>query len=276
MSKLTKARVGDLLRKLFEVLLGHPQGLPAKQALDLLAARVEFTPYELELTREGRPRYVKRLYYSSVNLARAGWLAKRGRAAWVVTERGKQAYANFVDPLQFYQEAEHGRYSAKYGGASQVATKKARDEIKSYLQSRDPYDFQDLVADLLQAMGYHIAWKAKRGKDGGTDIIAWSDPLGVRPPRIRVQVKCQGPKVDVTDLRQFLAVLGDGEAGLYVATTSFTKDAEDAARTDLRRSVSLVNVDRLIDLWVEYYPKLDDAARRRFPLQPIYFLAPGN
>lgn len=276
MPKLTKARVGSLLRTLVEVLLDHPSGLPAKIALGMLAERVELTPYELGPTVDGRPRYLKRLYYSTVNLARAGWLAKPDRMRWVVTERGRRAYNEFIDPLKFYQEAEEGRYTRKYGGASQLAARKAREEIKSYLQSRDPYDFQDLVADLLQAMGYYIAWKAKRGKDGGTDIIAWSDPLGVRTPRIRVQVKCQGPKVDVAELRSFLAVIGDGDVGLYVATTSFTKDAEDTARLDQRRRVTLINVDRLIDLWVEHYPKLDDAARRRFPLQPIYFLAPGN
>lgn len=30
----------------------------------------------------------------------------------------------------------------------------------------------------------------------------------------------------------------------------------------------------LFDLWVEHYDDLDDAARRRMPLKPIYFLAP--
>lgn len=38
----------------------------------------------------------------------------------------------------------------------------------------------------------------------------------------------------------------------------------------------MIDLERFFDLWVEHYPKLDDAARRRFPLQPIYFLAPGN
>ena len=41
-----------------------------------------------------------------------------------------------------------------------------------------PYQFQDLVAALLRAMGYHVAWVAPPGKDGGTDIVAYTDPLG--------------------------------------------------------------------------------------------------
>ena len=38
-------------------------------------------------------------------------------------------------------------------------------------------------------MGYHVAWVAPPGKDRGIDILAWSDPLGTRPPRIKIQVK---------------------------------------------------------------------------------------
>ena len=77
-------------------------------------------------------------------------------------------------------------------------------------------------------------------------------------------------------LRAFLAVLADDDVGLFVTTSRFTKDAENEARLQQKRKVTLVDLDQFVDLWVEHYPKLDDAARRRFPLQPIYFLAPGN
>lgn len=275
MSKLTRRRVGELARALFKLLMEHPDGLAAEQALNELAKQVQLTPYELEAIR-GKPRYVKRLHFVTTNLKLAGWLTKQGRTRWVVTEEGKRAYLAYGDPMEFFRKSEESRFSKTYGGASRFAHQKATDEIRSYLQRLEPYVFQDLVADLLTAMGYYVAWKAKPGKDGGTDIIAWSDALGVRPPRIRVQVKRQTPKVDVAELRSFLAVLGEGDVGLYVATTSFTKDAQDAARSEQRRQVTLIDVERFIVLWIEHYPKLDDAARRRFPLQPIYFLAPGN
>ena len=108
------------------------------------------------------------------------------------------------------------------------------------------------------------------------DVVAWNDPLGTRPPRIKVQVKRQLQNVDVNGLRSFLAVLGDDDVGLFVTTGGFTKDAWNEARTQQNRKVTLVDLERFFDLWVEHYPKLDDAARRRFPLQPIYFLAPSK
>jgi restriction system protein len=137
-----------------------------------------------------------------------------------------------------------------------------------------PYEFQDLVASLLRAIGYHVSWVAPPGRDGGIDILAWSDPLGTRPPRIKVQVKRVTQNVTVDGLRSFMALLGDDDVGLFVTTAGFTKDAQDEARTQQKRKVTLLDLERLFDLWVEHYGKLDDAARRRLPLQPIYFLAP--
>jgi len=34
----------------------------------------------------------------------------------------------------------------------------------------------------------------------------------------------------------------------------------------------LIDLERLFDLWVEFYPKLDEMARERLPISPIYFI----
>jgi restriction system protein len=154
------------------------------------------------------------------------------------------------------------------------AEEQAWGEIEQYLREMKPYDFQELVASLLRAMGYHVSWVAPPGKDGGVDILAWSDPLGTRPPRIKVQVKRIGQNVTVDGLRSFMATLAEDDVGLFVTTAGFTKDAEEEARTQEKRKVTLVNLEKLFDLWVEHYDRLDDDARRRLPLRPIYFLAP--
>ena len=52
-----------------------------------------------------------------------------------------------------------------------------------------------------------FATVAPPGKDRGIDILAWSDPLGTRPPRIKIQVKRHEENIRVQDLRSFLAVL---------------------------------------------------------------------
>jgi hypothetical protein len=39
--------------------------------------------------------------------------------------------------------------------------------------------------------------------------------------------------------------------------------------------VSLLAVDDLLDLWVEYYERIPEASRALLPLRPIYYLAPS-
>jgi restriction system protein len=89
-----------------------------------------------------------------------------------------------------------------------------------------------------------------------------------------VQVKRITQKVDINGLKSFLANLGDHDVGLYVSTGGFTKDAEEFARGQERRQITLIDLDRLVELWIEHLDKLDELARRRLPLTPIYFLAP--
>lgn len=62
------------------------------------------------------------------------------------------------------------------------------DELVSDLISRlDPYEFQDMVAGLLRAMGFR-AVSCSPGPDRGVDIVAHPDPSGFERPHIKAQV----------------------------------------------------------------------------------------
>lgn len=293
MAEVTRRRTGELLRKLFEILMASPDSMKAKDALAKLAAAVTMSEYEAsEYANGGGRRFERNVRFSTVDATKAGWLVK-AKGHWSVTDAGRSAHKKFQDPEAFYKEAVRLYYEWKASqpqddddeGADaapgrdvtltyETADEQAWSEIERFLTQMQPYDFQHLVAGLLKGMGYHVAWVAPPGKDGGIDILAFSDPLGTRPPRIKVQVKRQQSAVSVDGLRSFMAVLGDGDVGIFVNTGGFTKDAMDEARTQATRRVTLVNLDRLFELWTEHYPKLDDEARQRMPLRPIYFLAP--
>lgn len=289
------ARKGHILRALIDLLSRQTDGLAAGAALAALRKQVPPTEYELAEVSSGESRYDNNVRWATTDLRRAGWLAK-AKGVWSATEAGAAAVQSFPDAERFYRQAMKLAAATQTTAVAQSgpppaapdepdrtteitfeqAEERAWAEIEQYLRAMPPFDFQDLVADLLKAMGYHIAWVAPQGKDGGIDVIAHNDPLGTRPPRIKVQVKRQLQKVDVTGLRSFMAVLGDDDVGLFVTTGGFTKDTWEEARKQERRRVTLIDLERFFGLWVEHYAKLDDAARRRFPLQPIYFLAPGN
>jgi len=71
-----------------------------------------------------------------------------------------------------------------------------------------------------------------------------------------------------------MALLGDDDVGLFVSTGCFTRDAEFEARTQQTRQVTLVNLQKLYELWIDHLDKLSEEAKALLPLKPIYFLAP--
>lgn len=301
MGDANRRRLGELTRKLLEILGERPDGLRAKDALAQLASVVPMTEWESGTYANGARRFEKNVRFATVDLIKAGWMLKN-KGTWTITDAGRDAVMKFSDPEAFYREAcrlydvwKRSRPAAlakdeeapepSPDGDGEAATREvaqtfedseeaAWNEVEEFLTSMNPYDLQELVADLLRAMGYHVAWVAPPGRDGGVDILAFNDPLGTRPPRVKVQVKRQQTSVSVDGLRSFMALLGEDDVGVFVNAGGFTRDAQEEARTQEKRRISLLDLEKLFDLWVEHYKKLDDAARRRMPLKPIYFLAP--
>jgi restriction system protein len=229
MAETTRRRSGELLRKLFDILKQSPEGMSAGAALERLAASIQLTEYEAGNYGSGGRRFEKIVRFATVDCVKAGWLLKN-KGTWIVTEAGLEAHRMFTDPAAFQKEAARLYYAWRKGRevseeeigepvtepdaedaerSSRItfehAEEQAWGEIEAHVGTMDPYEFQRLVADLLKAMGYYPSWVAPPGKDGGLDIIAHADPLGTRPPRIKVQVKRRQQRVDRDGVSAFLA-----------------------------------------------------------------------
>lgn len=299
MAEVTIKRYGELSRGVFAILMDKPEGLPAQQVIRDVEALVPPTPFE-QATYPNHPtmrRYPRHIRFASISPVKAGWLVKN-RGEWTLTDEGRAAYASFTDPEAFQREADRLYYSWKKRqppkepsddapsveeeapddvatASFEEADEAAVTDIRDYLARMPPYEFQDLVAALLKAMGYHVLWVAPPGPDKGIDIIAHNDPLGTSSPRIKVQVKRQADtKISRDGISSFVGTLGNHDVGIYVSAGGFTTEAEKEARSQEQRRVTLIDLGRLVELWIEHSPKLDDADRQRLPLKPIYFLAP--
>jgi predicted Mrr-cat superfamily restriction endonuclease len=149
----------------------------------------------------------------------------------------------------------------------------ARQNITYAISSLSPFAIQNVVAALLRGMGYYTPIVAAPGPDGGTDVLAYRDPLGLKPPHIRVQVKHKVAKTS----RQDIAALKGGlhhhrEIGVFVSTGGFSQDAEREARTsDVH--IELIDGARLIDLWIDVYDKLAEDDKNLLRLKKVYVLA---
>ncbi|MDZ7730627.1 MAG: restriction endonuclease [Natrialbaceae archaeon] len=76
----------------------------------------------------------------------------------------------------------------------------ADELISDILANMDPFVFEELVAAVLRAMGYH-AKKTRDSQDRGIDVVAHPDSLGFEEPYIKAQVKRQQSKVGSPDMR---------------------------------------------------------------------------
>lgn len=96
----------------------------------------------------------------------------------------------------------------------------------------------------------NVDWIAPPGPDGGIDLIAHTDPLVTTGPRIKVQVKRRdNEKVSAESLRAFMAVLGDQDVGLYISAAGFSSQAEREARSQEKRRLKLIDLERFVELW---------------------------
>lgn len=65
----------------------------------------------------------------------------------------------------------------------------------------------------------------------------------------------------------------DGDVGIFVSTGGFTPDARATAR-GAGVHVELIDFERFISLWQEFYGRLLEEDKALLSLIPIYFFAP--
>ena len=63
------------------------------------------------------------------------------------------------------------------------------------------------------------------------------------------------------------------EGGTY-SRHEVAKQFGHTVATHEGRRVTLVDLKRLVELWIEHFDRLDDAARQLLPLKPVYLLVP--
>ena len=242
--------------------------------------------------KSGYVRWHSMLHFFSIDCIKAGYLVKK-KGVWYLTPEGESAlqlgevgllnaatvaYRKWRDENQPPELKEEE--VAEEGQQGQEATiheieQLAIEGLKKQVNLNNPYEFQELVAALLRGMGYYTPFVAPQGKDGGVDVIAYRDPLGAVSPRIKVQIKHRESSASVQEVRQLIGLLQkDGDVGMFVSSGGFTSDAKTTARGS-HVHVELIDLDRFISMWQEFYAKLTDEDKSLLPLRPLFFYAPS-
>lgn len=138
--------------------------------------------------------------------------------------------------------------------------------VKVLLRDLSHEEFEHFTADLLRAMGYQ-ARVTPFSADGGVDVIAHKDPLGLEPPLIKVQCKHTTSTQSRPDVQRLIGTLSSAEVGLFVTLGAFSKDAVDLERE--RQNLRLFGGADITRLTLEHYEQLPARWRDLLPLRPL-------
>lgn len=131
-------------------------------------------------------------------------------------------------------------------------------ELLDRIRDNSPAFFEQVIVDLLIAMGYggshkNAAEQLGRSGDGGVDGIINEDRLGL--DRIYVQAKrhASSNKIGRPDMQAFVgSLVGFGATkGVFVTTSSFTDSATKYTRS-LPQRVIQIDGGRLAELMIEH------------------------
>lgn len=252
-----------------------------------LAEQMTFDDWALHEYVPGRVRWVVVFYFYSVDLVKSGYLQKNN-GVWCITAEGRDALARHKsEPFHLFKETQRLYKEWKKKNKAQSADEaeaiddpasfvlesvkqQANDDLRAFIKERTPYEFQDMVAAILRAMGYYTPFIAPKGKDGGIDVIAYSDPLGATKPILKVQVKHYDISNPVpVDVIHNIIGVAKGDTPIVVTSGRFTEDARTTAR---QNNVRLIDGTEFIELWIEYYPKMSESDKALMPIEPVFFV----
>ena len=272
-----------LMRPILTLLAdGHEHSV--KQLLPPLADQFQLTDEERgQLLPSGRQEtFRNRVHWASFYLMKAGLLERPRRGHNRITPRGLQAVqqggpinASFLKQFPEFREFAGAGTSRVEGVLPPVDVEAARhtpeEQLEAgYVRHREsltsdllakvrectPQFFEQLVVDLLVAMGYggsrRDAGRAVgRAGDGGIDGIIKEDRLGL--DGIYVQAKRWDASVGRPVIQAFAGSLEGHRArkGVLITTSDFTAEARDYV-TRIEKHIVLITGRELADLMVEH------------------------
>lgn len=129
-------------------------------------------------------------------------------------------------------------------------------QILDHIMECHPSFFERLVVNLLLEMGYGSDELSGRvlGKshDGGIDGVIYEDKLGLSKIYIQAKRNDSSNTVGRPMLQAFVGAMQDVQKGVFITTSSFTKEARNYAEKQQQKSLKLIDGDLLAELMIKY------------------------
>ena len=262
-------------------LLEDKQEHSLRQIIDSLINQFSVTQEEQhELLPSGKQAiFDNRVGWARTYLKKAGLIESTRRGFFRITDRGLEVLkqkparidAKFLDQFEEFRTfkratrekpAQPGEEEAEttpeeaLANAYQDLKNNLAGELLQQLKATSPRQFENIVIDLLVAMGYggsrkEAAKAIGRSGDEGIDGIINEDRLGLDV--IYVQAKRWDGTVGRPEIQKFAGALQGQHAkrGIFMTTSSFSKEATDfAARVD--NKIILIDGETLVQHMIDH------------------------
>ncbi len=222
-------------------------------------------------------RWHNRANWACYDLFRAGLLDLPKRGYYAITEIGRklaEQKPKYIDREFLMQFPQFAQFSQTTGtkrptpegksktpeelidSAYQMLQDTLKKDVLDLVKKMDPYRFEQLVLDLLVAMGYggsreEAAHVTKASNDEGIDGVINEDRLGLDV--IYLQAKRWAQPVGRKEIQSFVGALAGQQAhkGVFITTSDFADTATEYAKK-VSQKVILIGGDRLADLMIQH------------------------
>jgi restriction system protein len=262
-------------------LLEDKQEHSLRQVIDSLTNQFNLTQEEQhELLPSGKQAiFDNRVGWARTHLKKAGLIESTRRGFFRITDRGLQVLkqkpakidVKFLNQFEEFREFRAIRREKQeeldeeetettpeeaLANAYQDLKNNLASELLQQLKASSPTQFENIVIDLLVAMGYggsrkEAAKAIGRSGDEGIDGIINEDRLGLDV--IYVQAKKWEGTVGRPEVQKFAGALQGQHArrGIFITTSNFSKEAADfASRVD--NKIILLDGDTLVQYMIDH------------------------
>ena len=227
------------LPKLLAILAAHS---PAKRG-DLLE---EWGEYLLTHSKYGTASTIKdTLSRRMLNLVERGYVNREGNT-YTITDKGI-AYATVSTDAAAASPHQQVLAAVKQHNDVQVAT------LRERLGKMNPYQFEVLIKDLLEAMDYEDVTVTKQSGDKGVDVVGHFQ-FGITQIKEVVQVKRHQGSITRPVLDQLRGALPYHQAirGTIITLGKFAQGCKDAAIFPGAAPITLIDGDMLMELFIKH------------------------
>jgi len=226
-------------------------------------------------------RYRHRSGWALSMLKAAGYVDSPEPGIWRITDRGRNLLARYPDGFDTETAREvirEGRREIQGEDASDDSPlgevgatiqqtpderidtalgeihRLVAEELLDKIAQAPPVFFEDLVLDLLHALGYGASEedleRVGHSGDGGIDGVISLDKLGFE--RVYVQAKRWQGSVGRPEVQAFYGALAGRRArkGVFITTSGFTREAREFG-SQMADSIVLIDGPRLTSLMIE-------------------------